>query len=1648
MSIRRLFLLLLVAIAFLLATGTQTTSLISNGNPENTVGLVAGRNVNMVSGTEWPGGDPWLQRQNEPSIAVSTRNPLHLLAGANDYRSIDAYKADELPGYEKESSARDAWLGVFKSYDGGQSWKSTLLPGYWLDPSEESALSPLNGYEAAADPVVRAGTNGLFYYSGITFNRGQRGLGKVFVARFIDNNNKETGAIEYINTKIIDVGNSGHFIDKPCIVVDIPRVGNEMTTLPNGQMVPCGNVYIVYTSFMGDLAEGDAHSKMMFSMSTDCGENWSKPTQITDSGQPYQAATLAINPIDGRLFVAYRRFFKDKTDAIMLCWAEKKGKETVEGYWAGKIKFSKPIVLAEIDPYDQPTSEITFRTNDYPTMTIDKDGVIYVAWSQRGEGPQGEGKIMMMTSADDGVTWAGPALVDDPALSGYEFMPSLTSGAGKVMMLWYDQQYDVSGHFDDEYIQEIYQIRHTIDVRAAEVFSTPTPYFSLETIQVSRYPWVLTFDDPENPGAVQLQHNMPNLRIFGGGTVPFFGDYIDISPSPMFVPDGNNGWAYNTDPASKPVYHAVWTDNRDVRPPGPSGNWIDYIAPKGQECDSIQVDQTGIRNQNIYTSRITEGIIAGSPGNTKPLNINRAFVVFVKNTTGVEKILRLEIDEVNSEGTANFYKAGVSVGTELQVTVLPYSSVSATVMVDKSPLNEYATVRINVYDGLTLLTYILLNPDSTNPGIAPHEGWDPDTPHVGSDETRTPHVGSRDVINWDYSIDSPHVGSGETTSPHVGSNRDWVTPHVGSGDEIRTGSTIHVGTNDHIIMSNIVNPHVGSDGFPRSIPENSSMTDVVWTVENRGNTTSTYSLSTFPFTEYDSDEIAVQLIVYKVYTTPTALGCELFEQEHHELILSQTSPHVGSGRRSDTASIASQSGPDQWYFDATFSIPPKGEEGEEEVTYKVILRYMDKDTTDDIELDPEDQGIFVDAEAPEIINGDVLLPVTALVITTRTQDLDNGTVGTPYNETLEVEGGYGNGTYAWSLAGDAANWLSIVGTPTSNICNVSGTPTTPGTYQLTVNVESTDPDYGRPTLTATKTLSIRIFELLVITTTPGQLPTGMVCTEHNITLGGAGGIEPYTWNVISGSLPDGLSLDENSGEISGTPTQEGTFNFTIQVTDSGSPSQNETVALSITITLPEVGSFSDTGNMLEARRDHTATLLTNGKVLIVGWSTQQARLYNPDTGTFIDAGQTLFAHSQGSTATRLLDGRVLIVGGNDYLTSAEIYDPTDGGSFTATGSLNEVHSYHTATLLPDGMVLIAAGQYNTETGPQTHAFAELYNPETGNFTLTGSLNEHRSGHTASLLSDGKVLITGGTQTTTAGYGIALDSAELYDPATWSFSLTDSMTERRNGHTATLLSDGQVLVAGDTSITSAELYDPVAESFSLTGEMIQPRGSHTATLLPNGLVLIAGGYIASGPVTTSSAELYNPETGCFFSTGNMSTARQQHTSTLLNNGQVLLAGGWDGTTETNSAELYIPGLIASATDPNEDAILDGKDFMSIDLYKIGNNLKTEIRFYDTINITYPFFYYFSIDENPVADFLVKCWDNTFTVYRGVGLNSGVYTISVYTGTPIVAGDTYTLVFPWTALETYEFGSVATAELWLYSMDGTDRLPDSGYITINW
>jgi len=158
--------------------------------------------------------------------------------------------------------------------------------------------------------------------------------------------------------------------------------------------------------------------------------------------------------------------------------------------------------------------------------------------------------------------------------------------------------------------------------------------------------------------------------------------------------------------------------------------------------------------------------------------------------------------------------------------------------------------------------------------------------------------------------------------------------------------------------------------------------------------------------------------------------------------------------------------------------------------------------------------------------------------------------------------------------------------------------------------------------------------------------------------------------------------------------------------------------------------------MAIARRDHTATLLKNGKVLIASWDTRVAELYDPTTGNFSPTGSTLFTRGSGATGTRLLDGRVLFVGGTGATGSAEIYDPVSE-TFNQTALLNVPRDFHSATLLAGGKVLIAGGD---GPGFLTTATAEIYDPLTETFSLTSSLNTDRAGAVAALLNNGKVLI--------------------------------------------------------------------------------------------------------------------------------------------------------------------------------------------------------------------------------------------------------------------------------------------------------------------
>ncbi len=365
---------------------------------------------------------------------------------------------------------------------------------------------------------------------------------------------------------------------------------------------------------------------------------------------------------------------------------------------------------------------------------------------------------------------------------------------------------------------------------------------------------------------------------------------------------------------------------------------------------------------------------------------------------------------------------------------------------------------------------------------------------------------------------------------------------------------------------------------------------------------------------------------------------------------------------------------------------------------------------------------------------------------------------------------------------------------------------------------------------------------------------------------------------------------------------------------------------------PQTQTFLSVDPMSDARYQHTATLLPSGQVLIAGGThttgtgdneVASAELYDPNTHGFLPVGPMADQRSQ-HTATLLPSGQVLIAGGvNDPfdLYGAELYDPKTQG-FLPAGAMSQPHTMHAATLLPSGQVLIIGGVNWLEP----FAGAELYEPRTQTWVLTGSMSAFRYHHTATALPSGQVLVAGGYQVRTADYEYSsveiVNGAELYDPKGGSWGLTDSMADIRYGHTATLLQNKLVLVAGgtvtpfppdmltldppdipDIVTASAELYDPEVQTWAPTGSMSVARRNHTATLMADGKTLIAGGDNAA--VALSSAELYDPKTQSFSTLAAMTTSRTGHTATLLPNGQVLVAGGDEDTKALASAELYDP-----------------------------------------------------------------------------------------------------------------------------------------------
>ena len=335
--------------------------------------------------------------QNEPSIAISPKDPLTMVAGSNDYNTPNG----------------DAWTGVYTTHDGGLTWKSSFIPGYSGGPS-----SSLTGFHGAGDPVLVASKDGIFYYAGIAFMRPRAPTplylhpgydNCVFVAKSTDGGNTFTPVIVW------DALNSyARFDDKEWVAVDSAT----------------GNVYIAWIIFTAMVT-----ARVMFSRSTDGGQTWSRPFAISETkqGEINLQGTAIVVDEQSNVHVTFLDFGTSKV---------RYAKSTDKGQ-----SFSAPIDVASFTPLPSSLPNGNYRTPTMSMLAVDNTGLntsgsLYVTWADYGSG---NGDIMLAYSHDNGASWKGPVKVNNDTTKSDQFFPAVTvSQEGWVHVGFYDRRNDTN----------------------------------------------------------------------------------------------------------------------------------------------------------------------------------------------------------------------------------------------------------------------------------------------------------------------------------------------------------------------------------------------------------------------------------------------------------------------------------------------------------------------------------------------------------------------------------------------------------------------------------------------------------------------------------------------------------------------------------------------------------------------------------------------------------------------------------------------------------------------------------------------------------------------------------------------------------------------------------------------------------------------------------------------------------------------------------------------------------------------------------------------------------------------------------------------------------------------------------------------------
>jgi hypothetical protein len=889
---------------------------------------VPGRNVTNVGPTPqsaacttapFCGGklpDFGLKQQNEPSCAISPETGA-VFCGANDYRGTD--RSDGILG--------DAWLGAMMSRN-RDTWVSRLIPGFKGD-------TPSLNLAFGADPVVNAFPGGMGYVF-IAGNRGDNAVGGIFFQRWVEMNKEDGYPFEPASEPIhqITSGVSGRFIDKPAAMINlIPGTCDIPFKRADGtagiRTVPKFEVAVAFAIFLG--SDQSANTAIWVIKSGDCGLTWDTPgTKITQTVNINQGVSLSSN---GDRFVATWRRFKDSNaaDAIMSAVSGNRGTR-----WT-----LNPV--SNIVPFDQGSSNVTFRTNALPWLVSD-GAAFHVFWTERD--PATNLPRIKYSSTTTGSSWKSPEYVDNYAgLGGFQVIPSGTAAEGVIQVAWYDTRDDVTQFggplinglpFLNDYLDSAGKIRrHTIDVRAAQatwngsrlVFAKPAAVSPTQSIKVSSYQIGLApagfLGTTSGAALTQLENNFANSRIFQQGRTPFVGDYIAVAAQQWKVDPSTRAWVPNTaKQGAKPTFFVAWGDNRMLR-----GNTIaDLVQPTGYTPPTYTAPQDGVvdptmaypacspaaplantRNQEVFGTSIKPGLIVTVPSASKPTgSIQRAYVVAVRNTTAQARTYRLHIANQPSDAPP---AGSTGRATFAQLPLPPYTGSSPAAVVD-------ACLTIPRRSGAVKTVYVTSS--SVQPPAVAVQVNESDaltcTPIAGGD-TATALLNanplSADIENPDFQnadIENFNLKSVELHNPDIENktftailsadieNPDFPTYTPAFADIENPNFENADFQNYTLAFADIENADIENADI-----ENSSMSELTWSVKLNGNTTSGLDVNALFSAPLPN---ATQLIVRRIYKVPTSQSCAPVNVAVNQVLANTVSPP----NVQPTASVAAEPG--------------------------------------------------------------------------------------------------------------------------------------------------------------------------------------------------------------------------------------------------------------------------------------------------------------------------------------------------------------------------------------------------------------------------------------------------------------------------------------------------------------------------------------------------------------------------------------------------------------------------------------------------------------------------------------------------------------------------------------------------------------------